>query len=422
MAFWFVSHASAFYILNLLNLLYDSYWLSIKIFTVMSIKNTKMHLSTRVIHGGQAPDPSTGAVMQPIYLTSTYAQKSPGDHQGYEYSRTQNPTRFAYERCVADLESGVQGFAFASGMAAIATVMDLFKPGDHFVVMDDVYGGTYRLFEKVRQLSAGLSFTFVDMTDLKAVKQAILPNTRMLWVESPSNPLLKIVDLEQIAKLAKQHNLLACVDNTFATPLSQRPLELGFDIVLHSATKYLNGHSDIVNGIVVVGNNPDLIQKLSFLQNAVGAIAGAFDSFMALRGLKTLALRMERHHTNASVLAEWLEKHPLVKRVYYPGLPSHPQHALAKKQMALFGGMISAELNCSLLETKRVLSRCQLFTLAESLGGVESLIEHPAIMTHASIPQKIREQLGITDGLIRISVGIEDVEDLKADLNQALSE
>ena len=381
----------------------------------------KAQLATRVIHGGQHPDPSTGAVMMPIYATSTYAQSAPGEHQGFEYSRTQNPTRFAYERCVADLESGQRGFAFASGMAAIATVLELLNPGDHVVVMDDVYGGTYRLFANVRQRSAGLNFSFVDMTDLQAVSNAIRPNTRMIWVESPSNPLLKIVDLEAIARLAKKHQLISCADNTFATPMSQRPLELGFDIVVHSATKYLNGHSDVVNGVAVVGDNPELIKQLGYLQNAVGAIAGPFDSFLALRGLKTLALRMERHHQNALALAQWLEKHPRVERVYYPGLPSHPQHELAKRQMALFGGMISPVLKCSLEETKKMLSRCRLFTLAESLGGVESLIEHPAIMTHASIPQKTREQLGISDGLIRLSVGIEAVEDLQEDLQQALT-
>ena len=359
--------------------------------------------------------------MTPIYATSTYAQSAPGEHQGFEYSRTQNPTRFAYERCVADLESGQRGFAFASGMAAIATVLELLNPGDHVVVMDDVYGGTYRLFANVRQRSAGLNFSFVDMTDLQAVSNAIRPNTRMIWVESPSNPLLKIVDLEAIARLAKQHQLISCADNTFATPMSQRPLELGFDIVVHSATKYLNGHSDVVNGVAVVGDNPELIKQLGYLQNAVGAIAGPFDSFLALRGLKTLALRMERHHENALALAQWLEKHPRVERVYYPGLPSHPQHELAKRQMALFGGMISPILKCSLQETKQMLSRCRLFTLAESLGGVESLIEHPAIMTHASIPQTTREQLGISDGLIRLSVGIEAVEDLQEDLQQALN-
>lgn len=383
-------------------------------------KMSQARLATRVIHGGQHPDPSTGAVMMPIYATSTYAQRAPGEHQGFEYSRTQNPTRFAYERCVADLESGQRGFAFASGMAATATVLELLKPGDHVVVMDDVYGGTYRLFANVRQRSAGLTFSFVDMTNLTAVAKAIQPNTRMIWVESPSNPLLKIVDLAAIARLAKQHHLIACADNTFATPLSQRPLELGFDIVVHSATKYLNGHSDVVNGIAVIGDNAELIQQMTYLQNAVGAIAGPFDSFLVLRGLKTLALRMERHHQNALMLAQWLEKQPKVERVYYPGLPSHPQHALAKQQMALFGGMISVVLRCSLQETKQMLSRCQVFTLAESLGGVESLIEHPAIMTHASIPQATREQLGISDGLIRLSVGIEAVEDLQQDLQQAL--
>lgn len=381
----------------------------------------KAKLSTRVIHGGQSHDPLTGAVMVPIYATSTYAQRAPGEHQGFEYSRTQNPTRFAYERCVADLESGQRGFAFASGMAAIATVLELLQPGDHVIVMDDVYGGTYRLFNNVRQRSAGLSFSFVDMTDLSAVSRAIRPNTRMIWVESPSNPLLKIVDLAAIARIAKQHQLLACADNTFATPLSQRPLELGFDLVLHSATKYLNGHSDIVNGVVAVGENAKLIEQMAYLQNAVGAIAAPFDSFLALRGLKTLALRMERHHQNALTLAQKLEQHPQVSRVYYPGLASHPQHALAKQQMALFGGMISVVLRCSLPETKLMLSRCQVFTLAESLGGVESLIEHPATMTHASIPQATREQLGISDGLIRLSVGIEDVEDLQQDLESALA-
>jgi cysteine-S-conjugate beta-lyase len=386
----------------------------------MTQQTQKMKLATRVIHGGQHPDPLTGAVMTPIYATSTYAQRAPGEHQGFEYSRTQNPTRFAYERALADLESGQRGFAFASGLAAIATVLELLKPGDHVVVMDDVYGGTYRLFSHVRQRSAGLSFSFVDMTDLAAVAAAIRPNTRMIWVESPSNPLLKIVDLAAIANLAKQHNLLACADNTFATPISQRPLELGFDIVVHSATKYLNGHSDIVNGIVIVGDRAELAEQLAYLQNAIGAIAGPFDSFLALRGVKTLALRMERHHDNALALAQWLEKHPRVEKVYYPGLPSHPQYALAKRQMRLSGGMISAVLRGTLEETKQMLSRCRVFTLAESLGGVESLIEHPALMTHASIPPATREQLGIHDGLIRLSVGIEAVEDLQADLDQAL--
>ncbi len=387
----------------------------------MMDKENKAKLGTRVIHGGQHPDPLTGAVMTPIYATSTYAQRSPGEHQGYEYSRTQNPTRFAYERCIADLESGQRGFAFASGMAGIATVLELLNPGDHILVMDDVYGGTYRLFANVRARSAGLNFSFVDMTDLDRVSNAIQPNTKMIWVETPSNPLLKIVDLSAIARLAKQHGLISCVDNTFATPISQRPIELGFDIVVHSATKYLNGHSDVINGVVVVGDNENLIKQLIYLQNAIGAIAGPFDSFLALRGLKTLAIRMERHQYNALYLASWLETHPLVEHVYYPGLKSHPQYELAKKQMDLFGGMISIKLRCSLEETKQILSRCRLFTLAESLGGVESLIEHPAIMTHASIPVAVREQLGISDGLIRLSVGIEDVEDLQQDLAQAIS-
>ncbi len=386
------------------------------------MNKNKMHrLATRVIHGGQHPDPLTGAVMTPIYATSTYAQRAPGEHQGFEYSRTQNPTRFAYERGVADLESGERGFAFASGMAAIATILDLFKPGDHIIVMDDVYGGTYRLFNQVRQRSAGLQFSFVDMTDLTALEKAIRPETRMIWLESPSNPLLKIVDLSAIARFAKQHQLLTCADNTFATPMSQRPLELGFDLVVHSATKYLNGHSDVVNGIVVVGDNPELIKQMAFLQNAVGAIAGPFDSFLALRGLKTLAIRMERHHQNALALAQWLQHQPQVSEVIYPGLPSHPQHALAKRQMSLFGGMITVVLKCSLQATKQMLSRCQVFTLAESLGGVESLIEHPAIMTHASIPKEVREKLGIKDSLIRLSVGIEDIEDLQKDLQDAMS-
>lgn len=383
-------------------------------------KNTSSKLATRVIHGGQQADPATGAVMPPIYATSTYAQRAPGEHQGFEYSRTQNPTRFAYERCIANLESGQRGFAFASGMAAIATVLELLQSGDHVLVMDDVYGGTFRLFTNVRQRSAGLQFSFIDMTDLAALANAIRPTTRLIWVESPSNPLLKICDLKAIAGLAKQHGILSCVDNTFATPIIQRPLEMGFDIVVHSATKYLSGHSDIVNGVAVVGDNAEICQQLGYLQNAIGAIAGPFDSFLALRGLKTLALRMHRHHENALELAQWLEKHPRIERVYYPGLASHPQHHLAKQQMSLFGGMISIVLRGSLQETQQVLSRCQIFTLAESLGGVESLIELPAVMTHASIPQATREQLGIKDSLIRLSVGIEDIDDLKADLEQAL--
>ncbi len=379
------------------------------------------HLETRVIHAGQSPDPVTGAVMTPIYATSTYVQTSPGKHKGFEYSRTRNPTRDAYEKCVADLESGQQGFAFASGMAAIATILELLQPGDHIVAMDDLYGGTYRLMERVRKRSAGLQISFVDMCDLEKVEAAIRPETRMIWIETPSNPMLKLVDLKQLAAIAKKHRLISVVDNTFATPIIQRPLELGFDIVVHSATKYINGHSDIVGGIVVVGNNPELAEKLSFLQNAIGAIASPFDSFLALRGVKTLVLRMERHCSNALELATWLEQHPKVSRVIYPGLKSHPQHTLAQQQMRFFGGMITVILNCDLAQTIKMLENCKIFSLAESLGGVESLIEHPAIMTHASVPEAQREMLGIKDSLIRISVGIENVEDLKNDLENAMS-
>lgn len=378
------------------------------------------NLATRVIHAGQTPDPTTGAVMTPIYATSTYVQSSPGKHLGYEYSRTGNPTRYAYEQCVCDLESGTQGFAFASGMAAIATVLELLNAHDHVIVCDDVYGGTYRLFEKVRKYSAGITASFVDMNQPQTIEKAIRPETRMIWIETPTNPMLKLIDLTKIAAIAKKHNLLAVADNTFATPLIQRPLEYGFDIVIHSATKYLNGHSDVVNGIAIVGDRPELAQKLALLQNSIGAIASPFDSFLVLRGLKTLVVRMERHCENALELARWLEKHPHVSRVIYPGLKSHPQHALAKKQMNYFGGMISIEIKGNLKKTKQVLERCQLFSLAESLGGVESLIEHPAIMTHASLPLKQREALGIKDNLIRISVGIESIDDLKQDLDQAL--
>jgi len=383
-------------------------------------KHIKQHLATRVIHAGQSPDPATGAVMTPIYATSTYAQESPGSHKGYEYSRTRNPTRLAYEQCVADLESGSRGFAFASGMAAIATIMELLQPGDHVVISDDVYGGTYRLCENVRKRSAGLSFSFVDFTDINKVSAAILPQTKMIWVETPTNPLLKLADLSAIAKLAKQHQLISIADNTFATPIAQRPLEYGFDMVMHSATKYLNGHSDVVGGVVVVDDNAPLAEKMAYLQNAVGAVAGPFDSFLVLRGLKTLAVRMQRHAENAQELAQWLQNHPKVEKVYYPGLPTHPQHALAKSQMQNFGGMISVTLKCDLAGAKKMLSRCQIFALAESLGGVESLIEHPAIMTHASIPVAERARMGIADNFVRLSVGIEDVEDLRKDLAQAL--
>lgn len=380
----------------------------------------KYYLETRVIHAGQQSDPTTGAVMTPIYATSTFAQESPGKHKGYEYARTANPTRQAYERCVADLESGLHGFAFASGMAAIATVLELLEPGDHVLVCDDVYGGTYRLFEKVLKRTSGIEVTFTDFSNPETVEKALRPHTRMLWVETPTNPMLKLIDLEQIAQLAKRHNLIAVADNTFATPMIQRPLEYGFHLVVHSATKYLNGHSDVVSGVIVVGEQAELAEKIRFLQNAIGGISSPFDSFLVLRGIKTLAIRMERHCFNAHKLALWLEAHPKVARVFYPGLKSHPQHALAKKQMKDFGGMISLELSCGLRETLRILEHCQIFTLAESLGGVESLIEHPAIMTHASIPTVQREQLGIKDNLIRLSVGIEEINDLIQDLSQAL--
>ena len=379
-----------------------------------------LHFDTRAIHAGQAPDPSTGAVMTPIYATSTYRQASPGVHQGYEYSRTQNPTRAAYEACIASLESGRHGFAFASGMAAINTVIDSLNPGDHVIAMDDLYGGTYRLFDKVKTRTSNLSFSFIDMSDTDNILAAIKPNTRMIWLETPSNPMLKIADLQKIATLAKQHALIGVVDNTFATPWIQRPIELGFDIVLHSATKYLNGHSDVVSGVVVVGDNPELAEKIAFLQNSCGGVAGPFDSFLVLRSLKTLSLLMARHCENAMALAQWLEKHPHVTSVIYPGLTSHPQHALAKHQMHDFGGMISMVVKGGIEGAKRFLSRCELFTLAESLGGVESLIEHPAIMTHASIPVEKRKLLGIEDGFVRLSVGIEHIDDLTADLSHAL--
>lgn len=378
------------------------------------------HFDTRAIHAGQEPDPSTGAVMTPIYATSTYRQSAPGIHQGYEYSRTHNPTRAAYEGCIASLESGQRGFAFASGMAAINTVIDLLDAGAHVIATDDLYGGTFRLFDKVKTRTSGLSFSFVDMSDIKNIEAAIRPETRMIWLETPSNPMLKLANIHEIAKLGKRRNLITVADNTFATPWIQRPLELGFDIVLHSATKYLNGHSDVISGVVVVGNAPELADKIAFLQNSCGAVAGPFDSFLVLRSLKTLSIRMQRHCENAVALANWLEKNPKISKVIYPGLVSHPQHFLAREQMHDFGGMISMVINGDLDTAKRFLSRCELFTLAESLGGVESLIEHPAIMTHASVPAEKRRALGIEDGFIRLSVGIEHIDDLIADLNHAL--
>ena len=377
-------------------------------------------LGTRAIHAGQHPDPATGAIMTPIYATSTYVQESPGKHKGYEYSRSQNPTRMAYERCVADLEGGVAGFAFGSGLAAAATVLDLLDSGSHVIAMDDLYGGSYRLFERVRRRSAGLDFSFVDLNDAKALKAALKPNTRMIWAETPTNPMLKLVDLGKVAAFAKKHGLILVVDNTFCSPMVQRPLEFGADLVLHSATKYINGHSDMVGGIVVAGSK-ELAEPMAFLQNSVGAIAGPFDAFLAMRGLKTLHLRMEAHCRNAMDLAKWLERHPEVERVIYPGLRSHPQHALARRQMHGFGGIVTIELKGGLKKARRMLERCELFALAESLGGVESLIEHPAIMTHASVPPKRREELGISGGLVRLSVGVESLEDLVEDVRRALA-
>jgi cystathionine gamma-lyase len=383
-------------------------------------KTNRLAFETRTIHGGQSHDPLTGAVMVPIYATSTYAQESPGVHKGFEYGRSQNPTRFAFERAIADLESGTAGFAFASGLAAIATTLELLSAGDHIIATDDLYGGTFRLLDKVRKRTANLDVTFVDFTDLAAVEAAIRPETKLLWVETPTNPLLRIIDLEAVAALAKRRGLITVADNTFASPYIQRPLEFGIDIVVHSTTKYLNGHSDMIGGTVVVGSNQAIVDQIRFLQNAVGAISGPFDSFLALRGLKTLALRMQRHSENGLAIARWLEARPEVRRVIYPGLESHPQHAIAKRQMHAFGGMISVEFDRDLAGTKRFLESVRLFTLAESLGGVESLIEHPATMTHASIPLAQREALGISDGLVRLSAGIEAADDLIADIAQAL--
>lgn len=381
----------------------------------------RLAFSTRTIHGGQSHDPTTGAVMVPIYATSTYAQQSPGVHKGFEYARSQNPTRFAFERAVADLESGSAAFAYASGLAAIANIFELLDAGAHIVATDDIYGGTFRLLERVRKRSAGLQVSFADFTDLAAVEAAIRPETKLLWVETPTNPLLRVVDLAAVAALARRKGLIAVADNTFCSPYIQRPLELGIDLVVHSVTKYLNGHSDMVGGVVVVGDNSELRDQLKFLQNAVGAISGPFDSFLALRGLKTLALRMERHSVNGLKIARWLEARSDVRRVIYPGLESHPQHDVAKAQMNAFGGMITVELDRDLGGTKRFLEHTRLFALAESLGGVESLIEHPALMTHGSIPAEQRAAIGISDSLVRLSAGIEDADDLIADLAQALA-
>lgn len=378
-------------------------------------------LETLAIHGGQAPDPVTGAVMPPIYATSTYVQASPGVHQGFEYSRTHNPTRFAYERCIAALEGGTRGYAFASGMAATSTVLELLDSGDHVVAMDDLYGGTYRLFERVRRRSAGLDFSYLDLTDLAGFESALRENTRMVWIETPTNPMLKVVEIDAIAEIARRHNILVVVDNTFASPILQRPLSHGAHLVVHSATKYLNGHSDMVGGVVVVGEDAALAEQLGFLQNSIGAVQGPFDSFLALRGLKTLPLRMQAHCANAQALAEWLVRHPGVEEVIYPGLASHPQHALAKRQMDGFGGIISLRVKGGAEAARRLCEGTRLFALAESLGGVESLINHPAIMTHASVEPARRKALGIGDDLVRLSVGIEAMADLRADLEAALA-
>lgn len=383
----------------------------------------KFHFNTRAIHAGQVPEPTTGAIVTPIYATSTYVQSTPGKHKGYEYSRTGNPTRAAYEACIASLESGKWGFAFASGMAAIATVLEILDAGSHIIAMDDLYGGTYRIFEKVRAKTAGLSFSFLDFSAKNIIEQlekARKPNTKMLVVETLSNPLLKMANLREVAQWAKKHNILCVADNTFTSPWLIRPLEYGFDMVVHSATKYLNGHSDVVSGVVVVGDNQELAEKIGFLQNAVGGVAGPWDSFLIMRSLKTLPIRMREHCANAQIIAEWLERQPRVEKVIYPGLPSHPQYALAKDQMSAFGGIISFILRGDIKDATRFLERCHLFALAESLGGVESLVDHPATMTHAAVPVEIRRQLGISDALIRLSVGIEFVDDLIADLSNAL--
>ena len=388
----------------------------------MSRKKNKQGFETRAIHAGQEPDPTTGAIMTPIYTSSTYVQESPGVHKGYDYSRSVNPTRKALEACIADLEGSSFGYAFASGMAASATVLELLNSGDHVIAMDDLYGGTYRLFENVRKRSAGLNFTFCDLSDLDTLEDSLNEKTRMIWIETPTNPLLKIADLEAISTFAKKNNLISVCDNTFCSPYIQNPLELGFDVVVHSATKYLNGHSDLIGGVVVCSQEKeDLANELLYLQNAVGSIMNPFDSFLLLRSLKTLPVRMERHCSSAQTIASYLESHDSIEKVIYPGLISHPQHEIAKKQMNGFGGMISVVLKGGLTSATSFLERTNLFSLAESLGGVESLIEHPAIMTHASIPAEIREEIGISDGLVRLSVGIESIEDLLEDIDNALA-
>ena len=388
----------------------------------MKSKKNTQGFATKAIHSGQEPDPSTGAIIGPIYTSSTYVQESPGEHKGFDYSRTSNPTRKALEICMTDLEEGGQGFAFSSGMAATATVLELLDAGDHIISMDDLYGGTYRLFENVRKRSSGLEFSYSNLSSLDGLESLLKPNSRMIWVESPSNPLLRIVDLEKVSAFAKKHNLISVCDNTFCSSYVQKPLNLGFDVVLHSATKYLNGHSDVIGGLVVSSQErKDLAEQLAFLSNSIGSIMSPFDSFLVLRSLKTLAVRMEKHCENAFEIAGFLEEHEAIEKIYYPGLSNHPNHEIAKKQMNGFGGMITVVLKGGLKTATTFLERTKIFALAESLGGVESLIEHPAIMTHASVPAEVRKDLGIEDGLVRLSVGIESVEDLLEDLNQALS-
>jgi cystathionine gamma-lyase len=387
----------------------------------MKNKSSTQGFATRSIHAGQSPDRTTGAVMTPIFATSTFKQHSPGVHTGYEYARSQNPTRHAFENCIANLENGTRGFAFASGLAASSTVLELLDSGSHIVAADDLYGGSWRLFERIRKRSMGLRTSYADPNLAGSLQQAIQADTRMIWVETPSNPLLKITDLEEVARIGKARGILTVVDNTFASPFIQRPLDLGIDIVLHSVTKYISGHSDMVGGAVIVKERSDIAEKLEYMQNAIGSILDPFSSFLALRGLKTLPLRMQRHCGNAMHLAAWLSSHPKLERVIYPGLPNHAQHLLAAKQMNGFGAMISGYLKTDMNGVRRALEACKLFTLAESLGGVESLIGHPVTMSHGSLPPDLRARLGISDNLVRLSVGIEDVEDLMADLDHALS-
>ena len=385
-------------------------------------KNKKQGFETRAIHAGQEADPATGAVMMPIYTSSTFKQESPGVHKGYDYSRSGNPTRKAFEECMASLEDGIKGYGFSSGVAAISACVELLEPGDHVIAMDDLYGGTVRLFNEIKTKSQGINITYVDMTDFDNVEKAYTDKTKMIFVETPTNPLLKIADLEKIANFAKEKKILSVCDNTFASTYIQKPLNFGIDIVLHSATKYLGGLSDLIAGVLVIGkDDKSLLEKMANIQNSLGPITSTFDSYLILRSLKTLSLRMERHSNNALLLANELINHEKIQKVIYPGLESHPQHQLAKKQMNGFGGIISIELTGGLEVSKSFLEKTKIFSLAESLGGVESLIEHPALMTHASVPAEIRDKIGITDGLIRLSVGIESVEDLIDDIDQALN-